>query len=148
MMPAPKFTRPLLLAGFALAATALYAADRTDPNAIARAELMGVIGKNTKALGDMAGGKTAFDAATAEAAKAALAEAAAKIPDTFKEQGGPDPADEAKPEIWANWDDFAKKAAALATAATALDPASLESVQAGMGAIGGACKDCHSTYRM
>lgn len=143
-----KLAKAVLLTGFAFAATALYAADRTDPNAIARAELMETVGKNTKVLGDMAGGKTAFDAAAAETAKAALIEAAAKTPATFETQGGADPADEAKPEIWTNWDDFVKKAGALEAAATALDASSLEAVQAGMGAIGGACKDCHTAYRM
>ncbi len=143
-----KLTTAALLAGFALTATALYAAERTDPNAIAREQLMETVGKNTKVLGDMAGGKAAFDAAAAEAAKAGLMEAAAKIPATFETQGAADPADEAKPEIWANWDDFTKKAGALEAAATALDASSLEAVQAGMGAIGGACKDCHTSYRM
>lgn len=142
-----KLTKAALVTGFALAATMLYAAERTDPNAIAREELMETIGKNTKTLGDMAGGKAEFDAAAAEAAKAAIVEAAAKIPATFETQGGADPADEAKPEIWANWDDFTKKAGALEAAATALDSSSLEAVQAGMGAIGGACKDCHTSYR-
>ncbi len=137
-----------LVTGFALAATMLYAAERTDPNAIAREELMETVGKNMKTLGDMAGGKAGFDAAAAEAAKAAIVEAAAKIAPTFETQGAADPADEAKPEIWANWDDFTKKAGALETAATALDTSSLEAVQAGMGAMGGACKDCHTSYRM
>lgn len=143
-----KLTTAAIITGFALAATALYAAERTDPNAIAREELMEAVGKNTKVLGDMAGGKTAFDAAAAEAAKTGLAEAAAKIAATFETQGAADPASEAKPEIWANWDDFAKKAGALEAAATALDASSVEAVQAGIGAVGGACKDCHTTYRM
>lgn len=143
-----KLTKAFVLTGFAFAATALYAAERTDPNAIARAELMGTIGKNTKILGDMAGGKAEFDADLAATAKTGLAEAAAKINATFETQGGADPADEAKPEIWANWDDFTKKAGVLEAAATALDTTSLETVQAGMGVIGGSCKDCHSAYRM
>lgn len=143
-----KFTKTAAVLGFAFAATALYAAERTDPNAIARSELMGTVGKNMKVLGDMAGGKADFDAAAAEAAKAGLMEAAAKIPATFETQGGADPADEAKPEIWTNWDDFAKKAGAFEAAATALDATSLETVQAGIGAIGGTCKDCHTAYRM
>jgi cytochrome c556 len=135
--------------GAVLAAGAAYAEEeRTDPNAIAREELMEMVGKNTGVLGDMAGGKTAFDAAAAEAAKAALVEAFGKVEATFKEQGGPDPVDEAKPEIWANWDDFLKKASAAADAAGALDVASAESIGAGMGALGGACKDCHTTYRI
>jgi cytochrome c556 len=135
--------------GTILATGAAFAEEeRTDPNAIARAELMEMVGKNTGVLGDMAGGKAAFDAAAAEAAKAALVEAFGKVEVTFMEQGGPDPADEAKPEIWANWDDFLKKASAAATAAGAMDVASAESIGAGMAALGGACKDCHTSYRI
>jgi cytochrome c556 len=134
--------------GAILAAGAAYAQERTEPNAIARSELMKVVGKNTGILGGMAGGKTAYDAAAAEAAKADLIEAFGKVEATFMEQGATDPVDEAKPEIWANWDDFLSKANAAATAAGAIDVASVESIGAGMGALGGACKDCHTTYRI
>ncbi len=135
--------------GAVLAASAAYAQDAepTDPNAIARSELMKIVGMNTGILGNMAGGKDPYDAAKAESAKAALIDASAKIEATFMEQGGADPATEAKPEIWANWDDFLVKAKALGTAAGAVDVASVESIGAGMGAIGGTCKDCHTTYR-
>jgi cytochrome c556 len=135
--------------GAILVAGAAYAEEeRTDPNAIARAELMEMVGKNTGILGGMASGKAAFDAAAAEAAKAALVDAFGKVEVTFKDQGGADPADEAKPEIWANWDDFLKKSNAAATAAGAIDVASAESIGAGMGALGGTCKDCHTSYRV
>jgi cytochrome c556 len=67
---------------------------------------------------------------------------------SFMEQGAADPASAAKPEIWANWDDFLVKATALSDAAGALDVASVETIGAGMGALGGACKDCHTTYRV
>ncbi|OYW58647.1 MAG: hypothetical protein B7Z10_07695 [Rhodobacterales bacterium 32-66-7] len=132
----------VLAAGAALAQTA-----PTDPNAIARSELMKSIGANVGILGGMASGKEPHDAAKAEAAKAALVEAAGKIEATFMEQGAADPASIAKPEIWANWDDFLVKAKALGDASAAVDVASAEGIGAGMGAIGGACKDCHSTYR-
>jgi cytochrome c556 len=135
--------------GVVLAAGAAYAQeDPTDPNAIARSELMKMVGMNTGILGNMAGGKEPFDAAKAEGAKAALIEAAGKIEATFMEQGAADPVSEAKPEIWANWDDFLVKAKALGDAAGAVDVASVESIGAGMGAIGGACKDCHTSYRI
>lgn len=135
--------------GAILAAGAAFAQDAepTDPNAIARSELMKIVGMNTGILGNMAGGKEAYDAAKAEGAKAALIDASAKIEATFMEQGGEDPATEAKPEIWANWDDFLVKAKALGDAAGAMDVASVESIGAGMGAIGGSCKDCHQSYR-
>jgi cytochrome c556 len=136
--------------GAVLAAGAAFAQDAepTDPNAIARAELMKMVGMNTGILGKMAGGETPYDAAAAEGAKAALIEASAKIEATFMEQGAADPVSEAKPEIWANWDDFLVKAKALGDAAGAIDVSSVETIGAGMGAIGGACKDCHTTYRV
>ena len=143
-----KFAKVLILGAVLSAGAAFAEEERTDPNAIARAELMESIGKNIGIIGDMAGGKAAFDAAAAEGAKAALIEATGKIEATFKDQGGADPASEAKPEIWANWDDFLKKATAASDAAGALDVASLDTIKAGMGALGGACKDCHTTYRV
>jgi cytochrome c556 len=138
----------IVVIGVVLAAGAAFAkGDRTDPNAKARSDLMRTVGQNTGILGDMAGGKSAYDAAAAEAAKAALIEAAGAIEANFKDQGGADPASEAKAEIWANWDDFLVKAKALGDAAGAMDVSSAESIGAGMAGIGGACKDCHTTYR-
>ncbi len=142
-----KFTKYLAVGAILIAGAAFAEGDRTDPNAKARSDLMRTIGKNTGILGDMAGGKSAYDAAAAEAAKAAIIEASAGIEAAFKDQGAADPASEAKPEIWTNWDEFLKDAGALNAAATALDVASVETIGAGMGAIGGACKDCHTEFR-
>lgn len=139
----------IALIGAVLAAGAAYAeGDRTDPNAIARSELMRTIGKNTGILGDIAGGKAAYDAAAAEGAKAAIVEAAGKIEASFKDQGAADPASEAKPEVWADWEEFLADAKKLGDAAGALDVASAETIGAGMGALGGACKDCHTEFRV
>ena len=119
----------------------------TNPVVKARMDTMQAVRANVAILGDMAGGKTAFDAAAAKTAQAALAAAAASATEKFKPQET-DPVSEAKPEIWTNWDDFAAKADALSKAAAALDPSSLDTVKAGMGAVGGTCKACHSVYRM
>lgn len=134
------------IATLALAATVVFAAEATDPTAKARQELMDTIAMNVKVLGDMAGGKAAFDATAAAAAKEALIAASAEIPAKFEPEAS-DPKSNAKPAVWTNFADFTTKAKALNTAATALDAASLETVQAGMGAVGGACKDCHTTYK-
>lgn len=137
-----------LIAGLVLAAGVALAKEGVqDPTVKARMDLMGTIGMNVKVLGDMAGGKTDFDAAAAQAAKDAIVAASADIAAKFEPQAT-DPVSEAKPEIWMNWDDFVAKAGALNAAATALDPSSLDTVKTGMGGIGGACKDCHTTYRM
>lgn len=143
-----KFFKAVMIGAILTAGAAVAEEERTDPNAIARGELMTTIGKNTGVLGDMAGGKTAFDAAAAEAAKTALVDAASKIEATFKDQGAADPASEAKPEIWANWDEFLADAKKLQDAAGALDVASAESIGSRMGALGGACKDCHTQFRV
>lgn len=138
----------IALVGVVLAAGAAYAADRTDPNARMREEVMEEIGAAMKVLGDMATDKAAFDAAAAEAAKAKLIEEAGMIAPAFKEPGAADPASEAKPEIWTGWDDFLKKASTLKAAAEAADVRSLDAVKASVGTLGGACKDCHTTYRV
>lgn len=130
-----------LTAGIALAKEGVQ-----DPTVKIRMDLMGTVGQNTKILGDMAGDKAPFDAAAAEAAKTALAAAAAQIPAVFETEAD-DPVSEARPEIWMNTEGFVEKAKGLETAAGAIDVSSLASLQAGMGAIAGACKACHSDFR-
>ncbi|MBT9244778.1 cytochrome c [Gemmobacter fulvus] len=143
-----KTLSKLLVAGLVLAGGVAFAeGEAADPTVKARQELMKTIGMNTKTLGDMAGGKAAFDAAAAEAAKAAIIAASSEIAAKFEPQAT-DPATEAKPEIWTNWDDFVSKGAALKTAAEALDATSLDTVKAGMAGVGGACKACHTAYRL
>lgn len=137
---------PVLIATMFGAGPAL-AADPTQPEAIARAAAMKEIGRNSKLLGDMAGGKSAYDAAAADAAKAALMAAPGSIVTAFATEGSPDPASEAAPAIWTSWDDFLVKTAALEQAASGLDTGSAEAIKTGMGAIGASCKGCHSVYR-
>ena len=141
------FTKSLIAGLVLVAGVAVAKEGVQDPTVKARMDLMGTIGMNTKILGDMATDKTAFDAAAAQAAKEALMAASADIGAKFEPQAT-DPVAEAKPEVWTNWDDFVAKAGALTAAATALDATSLDTIKAGMGAIGGSCRDCHSTYRM
>lgn len=119
----------------------------TTPEAIARSAVMKDIGANMKVLGQMAEGKAAYDASAAEAAKAALVLAAGGIEAAYASAGAEDPVSEALPEIWTNWDDFLVKANGTKAAIEAIDVASLEGIRAGMGAIGGSCKACHSDYR-
>jgi len=138
----------IFVAGLVLAAGVAYAeVEPTDPNVIARQDLMKTIGGATKTLGEMAGGKVAFDGAAAEAAKATLVAASLEIEAKFTPTTT-DPGEEAKPEVWTNWADFLVKAKGLTDAATALDATSAEGIGAGMAGVGGSCKACHSVYRM
>lgn len=142
-----KFKLAALALGAALLGGVAMAGDATDPIVIAQKNLMKTFGGSAKTLGGMAGGEMAYDQAAAEAAKAALIAGAAEIAAKW-EVAGNDPESESKPEIWTSWDDFMAKGKALGDAAAALDVASLEGIKAGMGAIGGTCKDCHTTYRV
>jgi cytochrome c556 len=132
--------------GLALFATVAIAADATDPAAKARQTLMDTIGMNMKTLGDMAGGKAAFDAAGAAAAKAAIVAASAEIPAKFETESA-DPASKATPKIWTEFDEFKEYAGKLNTAATGLDVASIEALQAGIESVGNACKECHTEFK-
>jgi cytochrome c556 len=142
-----KLAKAFLIGAVLTAGTVYAQTERTDPNSIARSDLMKMQGKNIGILADMAEGKTPHDAAAAEAAKAVLIETSGKIEATFMEQGAADPASRAKPEVWTNWEDFLVKAKALGDAAAALDVASAETIGAGLGALGGACADCHKVYQ-
>lgn len=143
-----NFSSKIIAAGLICAAGVAFAKEGVqNPVVKTRMDTMGVIRVNTGILGDMAGGKAAFDADKAAEAAAALAAAANTIPEVF-EANETDPVSEAKPEIWANFDDFSTKADALYKAAQAVDTSSLDTLKAGMGGVGGACKECHTTYRI
>ena len=141
------FAKTLCISALLMTGAAFAAVTATDPDVIARKDLMKTIGGTAKTLGGMASGEVAHDAAAAEAAKQAMIAAAAEIEAKFTNNAA-DPASEAKPEVWTNWNDFLAKGKALGDAAGALDVASAESIGAGMGAIGGACKACHTDYRV
>ena len=142
-----KFVTKSLIVGLVMVGGIAFAQSKaTDPDVHARQTLMDANGADAGVLGGMANGKTTFDATAAAAAKAVLIANSADIPAKFKTNAS-DPESHAKPEIWTNWDDFTAKAADLGKAATAMDATSLDGVKAGMGAIGGACKACHTTYK-
>lgn len=113
----------------------------------ARMDAMKEIGGAMKVLGTMAKGAVEFDAVAAQAAVDAVADQSAMVPVLFEAQET-DPMSEAKPEIWANWDDFVAKSNALNAAATSVSITDASSIPAALGAMGGSCKDCHTDYRM
>ena len=145
----PAHLAKTLLVSAVLLTGAAHAQDiaATNPDVIARKDLMKSMGGAAKTLGGMAGGEVAYDAAAAEAAKQTIIAAAAQIEAKFT-PNAEDPASEAKAEIWTDWDGFLVKAKALGDAANTFDVASAESIGAGMGAVGGACKACHTDYRV
>lgn len=119
-------------------------------NAAVKARMAGMtaIGDNMKVLGAMAKGQTAFDAQAAQSAAAAIASHAARTPDLFMARES-DPKSEARAEIWDNFDDFVAKSKTLENLASDLSGSLRAAADLGpaMGALGGACKSCHSAYR-
>jgi len=140
LSPQSVFLALILVGSVALAEGAV------DPDVKARQDLMAANGAAMKTLGGMASAKIAFDATAAEAAKQVLIANAAGTLVVFKNQAS-DPAGHASNSIWTAWDDFSAKAGDMGTAAAALDTTSAESVAAGLGAIGGTCKACHTAYK-
>lgn len=119
-----------------------------NPAVKARMDGMSAIAENLKTLGQMAKGSIEFQASTARSAAAAIAEHAAATPELF-ETNETDPKSEARPEIWSNFADFAKKASELETIAIEFSTSLNEpaDVKAAMKAFGANCKSCHSAYR-
>lgn len=139
--------KTLLVSALLMSSAAFAETEATTPEVIARQELMKSFGGAAKALGGMASGEVAYDAAAAEAAKQTLITGAAEIEAKFT-ANVEDAGSESKPEIWTGWDAFLAKGKALGDAAAALDVASAESIGAGMAGVGGACKACHTDYRI
>jgi cytochrome c556 len=140
LSPQSVFLALILVGSVALAEGAV------DPDVKARQDLMAASGAAMKTLGGMASAKIAFDTTAAQAAKQVLIANAAGTLEVFKNQAS-DPAGHASNSIWTAWDDFSAKAGDMGTAAAALDTTSAESVAAGLGAIGGTCKACHTAYK-
>lgn len=134
-------------AGFA----ASHAAKSSNPDVAARHDMMGLVGHNIGVLGSTAKGEIPFNAGLVQAAAGSLNMLAKIDPTTLwtpgTEQGAAD-LSRAKAEIWSDPEGFAKKFKDLETASAALmDVSDLDSLRAGMGALGGSCKGCHEGYR-
>lgn len=149
MITFPRSALTLAAAAMMLAGslTAAVAQEAQNPAVKARMEAMRTIGQNNKLIADMVQGKTAFDAAAAEAAVRVIAQGAKQIPVLFEAEEA-DPVSEAKPEIWQDWDDFVARSAALENAAQGVDPSSPDALKAALPALGGSCRACHDAYRL
>ena len=140
-----------IIATSALAVTALaFAHGKADDAIDYRMGLMTVIGWNVDPLGAMVKGKQPFDAA--EFAK--HADRIAHLSDAVVE-GFPKGSDQghtnAKPDIWANWDDFQSKAKDFDTQAKLLAEVAKANDEAKdkeqFKKVAQACKSCHDKYK-
>jgi cytochrome c556 len=148
--------RIIRVAALAASALALLAAAKVDPNVAIPARQMGMkqIGRTFKGINDQLH-SGAPDAAAVAAGAHQLADLARKVPSLFPAGSGPETGVKtaAKADIWAQPADFRAKALALATATAALDKAARKSadpavLQPFVARVGGACKACHTTYKV
>jgi cytochrome c556 len=109
--------------------------------------LLGVIKEAMNVISDMAKGKAAFDAVRAEAARAAVEDAASRIPAAFEEPET-DPKSEALPAIWENWGKYVDASDALIRAASRMDVSTLDSLRSTLPEVGGTCRGCHKPFRV
>lgn len=119
-----------------------------DKNVKERMDNMSAIADQTKVIGEMAKGAVALDLPKARAAADELSRLAAQITALFETQAQ-DPKSEARDDIWKSFSAFSAKAQDLQVIAAgiAANANSKDDLGAGMVALGGACRACHSEYR-
>ena len=139
-----------------IAAGGLVLVAAVDPHVAIPARQMGMkqVGRTFKGINDQLHASTPDAKALADGS-AQLADLATKVPSWFPAGSGPDSGVKtgAKADIWANGADFKTKQAALIAATRALangakhssDPAVLTPL---VRQVGGACKACHTTYKI
>ncbi|MBI1418125.1 MAG: cytochrome c [Limimaricola sp.] len=147
------FATAFLAAALSGAALAQSAVDPAIKAAIdARHSNMHLFAFNLGLLGGMAQGKIDYDAEAATKAAANLV-ALSHLDTSRYWPEGSDTAIEgshALPAIWTDKADFDAKWAALGTATEAMAAAAgtgVDGLKAALGGVGGACADCHKTYR-
>ena len=139
---------------FGTAALAASHGGELPPGVKARKAHMQLYAHNIGILGGMARGNAEYNAEAASAAAANLAALSKLNQMTYWVPGTDSDSLEgsrALPAIWENLPDVVEKAAALTAAADAMAATAgngLEAVQAGMGALGGACGACHKVYQL
>ena len=115
-----------------------------------RMDLMETQKDAMKLIGDMAKGKTSFDAAKAAEAARDISLTAKKIPELFPEGSGGDKS-EALPAVWEKWDRFTANADDLEGAAdalsSALDGSANQDWKPAFQKVSDVCKSCHQDFR-
>jgi len=143
---------PLRFAFLAVSASATLALAHEGATGVVkeRMDLMDRQKDDMKIIGDMAKGKTPFDAAEAAEAASDIGLTAKKIPELFPE-GSTGGKSEALPAIWEKWDRFTANADDLGSAADALvsvlGDSENQDWKAAFEKVGEACKSCHEDFR-
>lgn len=139
--------KTVFAAALILGGATLVSAMSEDPAVEKRQASMEAMGANMKVLGGMAGGKIPYDMKKAQLAKETIVKESGMIAKNFKKNVITGKS-EAKENIWSNWSDFEQKASELGIAANMLNVSSAAMIQGSLAKVGGACKACHSEYRV
>ncbi|MGJ8604047.1 MAG: c-type cytochrome [Marivita sp.] len=133
--------------------TMTFAQDGFSAEMKARQGQFRIMAINLGIIGDMAQGKTEYDAAAAQSAADTLVAVSMIQQGPMWPVGSDDMSIEgtrAQTTIWDQNDDFVAKWTDFGTAAVAIQAAAsggLEGLGPVMGQIGGTCKACHDTHR-
>jgi cytochrome c556 len=115
-----------------------------------RMDLMKRQQDDLKLIGDMAKGKTPFDATKAAGAARDISVTAKKIHELFPEGSGGGKSD-ALPSVWKEWDRFTNNAEDLDSVAnglaSSLDDGANQDWKAALQKVTDACKSCHQDFR-
>ena len=152
----PVKNTTILAAALSVAAVIGFA---TAPNAGGhspvekREAAMGTVGQSTGTIGKMLKGETAFDAAAANAALAAMRAAVEGFADHYPDgtQGETTNPFLASDAVWSDRAGFEAevvKFQGALDAAIAANPQDKGALGAAFGAVGGSCKSCHEGYRI
>ena len=148
---------PMKIASAAIATllvcAALDAAAQHKPEDVIhyRQSAMTLVGWNFGTLSAMVKGKHAWDAHEFALRAERLAQLAPQVPEGFAKGSDKGAETDAKPEIWANPDDFQSKANDLISEAKALSDVAKNGDEAKMKEqfrkLAGTCKACHDKYK-
>ena len=131
-------------------------AGKSDNPVKERQKLMRSVGKAMKTSVKMLRGELAYDASAVSANMKTMSDVAGKYSALFPDGSDMDNSimdfdqeSDAKPEIWANMEDFKLKATALKMASEAAVKVSGDKTAFGaaFGDVGKACKGCHEKYK-
>ena len=119
-----------------------------DKNVKARMMLMKEMANNTKTIGQMLKGKTAFDANEAKLALERLSSLSLETPKVFKINAS-DPKSEARPAIWDEFDEFTRLSKNLAETSLLLAGSidHIDDLRPALKEVSLGCKACHRQYR-
>ncbi len=143
-----KSFKLIILISLTISSVAFAHSGVKDKNVKERMMVMKEMAGNTKIIGQMLKGKTAFDSNQVKLALERLSALSLETPKVFT-INATDPKSEATPNIWDEFDEFTKLSKDLAETSIVLANSveNPEDLRPALKRISSGCKACHSRYR-